>query len=64
MKTENEIPRRVRLDLNTPAELAIYNAMIEVEKMPADVRLTNAVIKLSEAKNLVADFVDEQSKEV
>jgi len=58
MKTENEIPRRNRLDLNEPAELAIYKAMQEVEKMPADVRLTNAGIKLQEARNLVADFID------
>jgi hypothetical protein len=51
--------RRQRLDLNEQAELAIYNAMQEVEKIGADVRLTNAVIKLSEAKDLVADFIDE-----
>jgi hypothetical protein len=53
-----EIPRRLRLDLNEPAELAISNAMIEVEKMPGDVRLTQAVIKLDEAKRLVADYID------
>ncbi len=50
--------RRIRLDLNVPAELAIYNAMQEVEKAGADVRLTNAVIKLADARNLVADYVD------
>jgi hypothetical protein len=53
-----ETPRRIRLDLNEPAELAIYNAMTEVEKLPGDVRLTHAVIKLGEAKNLVADYID------
>lgn len=53
-----ETPRRNRMDLNTPAELAIYNAMQEVEKIGADQRLTNAVIALQEAKNLVADFID------
>lgn len=51
-------PRRNRLDLNTPAELAIYNAMQEVEKMPADVKLTEVVILLAKAKNLVSDYVD------
>lgn len=51
--------RRNRLDLNHPAELAIYNAMQEVEKMPPSVKLTEAVIKLQEARNLVADFVDD-----
>lgn len=53
-----ETPRRNRLDLNTPAELAIYNAIQEVEKIVADKRLTNAVIALQEAKNLVGDFID------
>ncbi len=55
---ENEIPRRIRLDLNTPAELAIYNAMQEVENVGADVKLTEAVILLSKARDLVADYVD------
>ncbi len=53
-----EIPRRNRLDQMTPAELAIYNAMQEVEKAGADVRLTEAVILLGKAKDKVADFVD------
>lgn len=55
---ENPLPRRSRLDLNTPAELAIFNAMQEVEKAGADVRLTEAIILLDKAKNAVADFVD------
>lgn len=63
MDTLNEIPRRIRLDLNEPAELAIHNAMQEVEKIGADVRLTNAIIKLQEAKNLVADFIDQSITE-
>jgi len=59
---ENGFPRRSRLDLNTPAELAIHNAIQEVEKIGADIRLTNAQIKLQEAKDLVSDFIDEQSE--
>lgn len=58
-----EIPRRNRLDLNTPAELAIYNAMQEVEKAGADLRLTEAVNLLDKARNLVADYVDEKGVE-
>lgn len=54
----NEIPRRCKIDLMCPAELAIVNAMSEVEKMSADVRLTNAVNFLSKAKDSVADFLD------
>jgi len=53
-----EFPRRNRLDLNTPAELAIYEAIQEVEKVGADVRLTDVVIMLGKAKDLLSDFVD------
>jgi len=58
--SDNTFPRRSRLDLCTPAEVAIYNAMQEVEKVGADVRLTDAVNLLSQAKDKVADYVDEQ----
>ena len=34
--------------------------MLEVEKMPADVRLTDAVILLQQAKDKVSDFIDEK----
>jgi hypothetical protein len=46
------------MDLWTPAEMAIHNAIQEVEKMPADVRLTNAVILLSQVQRIIADFID------
>lgn len=59
MKTEHDYKRRNRLDLMCPAEVAIYNAMVELEKAGADRRLTAASIKLQEAKNLVADYVDD-----
>jgi hypothetical protein len=55
----NEMPRRIRIDLHTPAELAIYNAVLEVEKLPADVRLTKSVVLLSDAKDQLADFIDD-----
>lgn len=54
----NDIPRRARLDLCTPAELAIYAAMQAVEALPADVRLTEAVVLLQTARERVADYVD------
>lgn len=50
--------RRNDLSQMQPAEKAIIDAMEEVEKLPADERLTNAIIKLQEAKNLVSDFID------
>jgi len=59
----SDIPRRIRLDLMTPAELAITKAIEEVEKAGADVRLTNAVIKLSAARDHVADFIDQQIRD-
>lgn len=52
------LPRRVYLDKLTPAERAIYDATLEVEKLPADKRLTDAVVLLGQARDKVADFVD------
>ncbi len=59
LKDENGFPRRSRLDLCEPSEKAIYDATQEVEKLGADERLTNAVVKLSEARELVSDYIDE-----
>jgi len=56
------MPRRNQLNLNTPAELAIHNAMQEVEKAGADVKLTEAINLLSKAKDCVSDYVDEKNK--
>ncbi len=52
------IPRRIRVDLLTKAELAIRSAMNSVEDLPPDVRLTEAVVLLGKAKDKVADYVD------
>lgn len=57
-----EIPRRIRIDLMTPAELAITEAIRVVELMGADVRLTEAVILLGQARDRVADYVDDDQK--
>jgi uncharacterized protein YdcH (DUF465 family) len=53
-----DFPRRNQLDKCTVAELSIFEAITEVEKVGADVRLTNAVMKLQEAKEFVSDFID------
>jgi hypothetical protein len=50
--------RRSRLDLLTPAELSIVKVVEEIEKLGADINLTNAVNHLHMAKNCVSDFVD------
>ncbi len=59
---QNPSLRRIRLDLSTPAELAIRNAVAEVEKAGGDVRLTNAINLLHQARELVADYVDNTPK--
>lgn len=43
-----------------PSEKAIMDAVDKVEAMGADEKLTNAVIKLSEAKELVSQYIEEQ----
>lgn len=50
--------RRNDLSRMTEAEKAIYNAILEVEKLPADERLTEAVILLAKAKIAVGAYVD------
>lgn len=54
----NQIPRRNNINLNLPAEKAIHDAMLEVEKLPPNENLTEAVTLLVKAKKLVSDFVD------
>lgn len=56
--SDNGIPRRNRVDLLTPVEVSIHRAMLEVEDMPADPLLTDAVTSLEKAKNKVADFIE------
>lgn len=50
--------RRYDLVRLSQAERAIREAVIEVEKMPADGRLTDAVILLNAAMDSVADYID------
>lgn len=53
-----DIPRRADIQRNVPAELAIRNAMLMVENLPADERLTKAVTLLGDAREAVADYID------
>lgn len=52
------IPRRIRLDAQTEAESAIRSAIATVEQMPADCRLTDAVVLLQASLASVADYID------
>lgn len=56
--TEAPPMRRIQLALLVPAERSIFDAQQAVEELPADERLTNAVILLGRARGLVADYVD------
>lgn len=57
-------PRRNDVTLNTPAELAIRAATEAVEAAGAHPLLTDAVVLLVQARNKVADFVDEEMRRV
>ena len=56
--SENKIPRRIRVDLFTPAEKAIHDACYVVEEAGAHPLLTDAVVLLMQAREKVADYVD------
>lgn len=60
--SDNKFPRRACLYLFTPAEKAVYDAVQAVEKVGADVRLTDAVVLLQQAREKLADYFDEQIK--
>jgi len=51
--------RRFNIAENTPLELKIRECMKELELMGADIRLTNAVVYLDNARVQIADFIDE-----
>jgi len=57
-------PRKCRLDLATPPEVALREALAAVEALPADTRLTNAGQKIVEAMDLVGDYVNDQMRYV
>lgn len=57
-------PRRNRLDLNTKAELSIHESIQEIENIGADEKLTKAINLLSEAKNLVSDYIDKNDPSI
>ena len=54
-----KVPRRCRIDLHSPAEKAILDAMQVVEGMEAHEKLTEAAVLLQQALDRVSDYVDE-----
>ena len=55
---DTSLPRRICADKWLSAEKTLYDAVLEIEKMGNSVGLTDAVNKLNEARELVADFID------
>lgn len=62
IKMVDGIPRRNRQDLLEPSELAIKKAIEEVEKLGADPRLTDIVIKLVNANVFLADYIESKQE--
>jgi len=56
--------RRADINRMTPAELKIHEAIVEVEKLGADERLTDAVVSLSDAQKKVSEFIDDPERKV
>lgn len=54
-------PRRAQLRCNTQAEHELRRVLNTVEQLGADVRLTQAVTKIEEARELVADWLEERA---
>ncbi len=52
--------RSVRVDLFSPCEKAIYDAQMELEKVGVDILLTKAGLLLSEARQLVTNYLYEK----
>lgn len=63
----NEIPRRNNLERCVKAEITIDNAIGEVDILCGDSdsskKLTEAIMMLQDARELVSDYVDEKLKE-
>ena len=57
------LPRRIQMNLNFPAERAIFNAMRAVEKLPPNEKLTKVITLLAEAKEELGDYFDENKIE-
>lgn len=59
----NGVPRRICKSYWTPAEQAVQDAVDLVERLGADVRLTEAVNLLAAARAKIADYVESKQYE-
>jgi hypothetical protein len=63
MENINSVPRRYRLDLLTPAEIALWQALSAIQDSGAHPFLTEAGELVKQARDKVADYVElEQGK--
>ena len=62
MQQVDGFPRRNRIDLLTPVEKEIYDLVQKVEDLGADVLLTDVVVKLGEAREALADWVEKDAE--
>lgn len=58
-----DIPRRIRIDLFTPEEKALFDMVGEIEKLGAHPLLTDCVVLLGDARGKLSDWVDLQAAE-
>lgn len=63
MKMVDGMPRRCRLDLLTPAEIALWQATSMIEDSGAHPLLTDAVTFLKQAREKLADYVELEQDE-
>lgn len=63
MKMIDGTPRRCRLDLLTPAEIALWQAASMIEDSGAHPLLTEAIMLLQQARERVADYVELEQDE-
>ncbi len=59
MSEIDKFARRSDINRNTTAELACRAAIVAIESLAADPRLTKAQCLIDEARSLVADYVDD-----
>jgi hypothetical protein len=54
----NDLPRRRKLYCLVPAEKALYESVVEIEKLPAHPKLSEAQNLIIKASEIVSDFID------
>lgn len=56
--------RQARIDLSTPIEQKLREALRAIEEGPSDVRMTKASTLVCQALEQVGEYIDEQLRDV